>query len=243
MFSSRQGFIFASAPAVVPADLLDLIGTGTVTEELGTLASEATSPFVSGQTVSANWTGSNRIKVSSYNPNWDNDWTWETWIKIDSLLGTDETKVVLSARPDGSSYSPMDLYVTNVSGYTDGNTRFRVLATSDNSSWETLISGIGTINLSAGTWYHVAVVKNGTSIKVWVDGAQDSSSSIGSSSMTLDPNYIFVGDFGSGGYSVSGNFSNLRFSNTARYTSSFTKPSAAFTDDGNTVFLMPFNET
>jgi hypothetical protein len=242
MFSSRQGFIYAGTPSGgAPANLLDLLGTGTVTEEMGTITAANDSPFGSGQTVSADFS-SDLIKVSDYNPAWDSNWTFEFWFEIDSLAGTDETKVLLSCRPDGGSYSPIDVYYTNVSGYTDGNTRIRVLSSTD-GSWDTLISGIGSINLATGTWYHCAVVKNGTDMKVYVDGVQDSSSTLSNSTFSLDPNYVFVGDFGPGGYPMDGRLSNLRFSDTARYTSAFTPPSSPLSEDGDTVFLMPFNET
>ena len=226
-----------STPAPPAANLLDLIGTGSVSEELGTLSAEAATPFASGQTVSADWTGNNRIKVYDFNPDWDSDWTTEFWFRFDDLLGSGSTKVLISTRTDGSGWGTLELYLQNLSGSTTVN----MLGSSTNNSWD--VNEQGSQSLSADTWYHVAAVKNGTSLKCYINGSENCSGTLSSASYSPDPNYMYVGDFGPGGFSLEGNFSNLRFSDTARYTTTFTAPSEAFTDDSNTVFLMPFNET
>lgn len=96
----------------------------------------------------------------------------------------------------------------------------------------------GTGTIIAGTWHHIACVKDGTTARISIDGTQYATINAG----------IVVGDeikFGKADYSGSvfgdeiyGHIDEIRVSNTARYTSSFTAPTSAFTNDANTTLLV-----
>jgi len=97
--------------------------------------------------------------------------------------------------------------------------------------------------LSTGTWSHLAVVRNGNSIRVYKDGVGGTAVTITGSIITSSANLI-IGD----GYGVSqsfvaatdfnGHIDEVRISNTARYTANFTAPTQAFTNDDNTLLLI-----
>lgn len=98
---------------------------------------------------------------------------------------------------------------------------------------------------AANTWYHVAVVRNGTSLKMFVDGTQYYTTSSYSNSTDSAANIVigFARDYASNLWSTvifyqSGYIDELRISNSARYTANFTAPTSAFTNDANTVLLM-----
>lgn len=89
-----------------------------------------------------------------------------------------------------------------------------------------------------GTWYHIAVVRSGTGtnqVALYVDGV---SVATGTSSASLGQYALGVGgiDWASD-YNVNGYLSNVRYSNTARYTSNFTPATTPFTSDANTLLL------
>jgi len=86
------------------------------------------------------------------------------------------------------------------------------------------------------TWYHVAAVRRAGTMTLYVDG-----NAVGSSADTYSYSAatITLGslvDPASGRY-LEGWISNFRVSNNARYTGAFTRPTAEFTRDSNTVYL------
>jgi hypothetical protein len=107
------------------------------------------------------------------------------------------------------------------------------LSASNNSTY--FITTTGGTTLSNDTWYHVALVKNGTSYKVYLDGTDETNLG-GTSSSTL----------GTGGgswhlgslegaelsYPANGYMDEVRISRLARYTANFTPPTEPFADKG-----------
>jgi hypothetical protein len=91
--------------------------------------------------------------------------------------------------------------------------------------------------LSTNTWYHVAVVRNGTAIAMYVDGTLVAS---GTSSANID----YGGDLGVGAESSSGNYFSGNMSNfrivkgTAVYTAAFTPLTAPLTPVSGTGLLL-----
>lgn len=92
------------------------------------------------------------------------------------------------------------------------------------------------------TWYHVAFVKNGTTITAYIDGT-----SVGTFTdvdMNNDSQKLMIGKTISGSYSHHGWMDEIRISKgVARWTSNFTSPTSAYTSDIYDVFLLHFGET
>jgi len=99
----------------------------------------------------------------------------------------------------------------------------------------------GTATINAGTWYHVAWVRESTSLgKLYLDGVlilTVTSSNI-VSSMPTGQN-VLIGTYGDGyGNGFNGNISNLRVvKGTAVYTSAFTPPTSPLTAISGTTLL------
>ena len=95
----------------------------------------------------------------------------------------------------------------------------------------------GNVLSSTTAFYHIAVARSGTSTKLFVDGTQ-----VGST-YTDSNNYIStrlrIGAAPSTGSSdYDGWIDEIRVSNVARYTANFTAPTAAFTNDSDTLLLI-----
>ena len=73
---------------------------------------------------------------------------------------------------------------------------------------------------SANTWYHVAISRNGTNLRVFINGTQLGSTVTSSTNYVQGPLEI--------GYLVNGYIDDLRITKYARYTSAFTPPAQAF---------------
>lgn len=97
-------------------------------------------------------------------------------------------------------------------------------------------------SISNGTWYHVAIVRSGTSWKMYLNGTEEASVT---SSVNLDSGNSSSASTvsGSGQGTYNGHVDEVRWSNSARYTSNFTAPTTAFTNDNNTVLLIHANGT
>jgi hypothetical protein len=89
---------------------------------------------------------------------------------------------------------------------------------------------ISTTTMSPNNWYHVAIVRSGTSFLLFINGTQEASTT---SSASFDGGVatpLYIGDSGFGEY-YNGYIDDLRITKGyARYTSNFTPPAAAFKD-------------
>ena len=95
------------------------------------------------------------------------------------------------------------------------------------------------VNLATNTWYHVAVTRSGSSIKVFVNGVQVGSTLSNSTNFISTSNTIRVGGgYGSTAGLVNGVLSNVRVvKGTAVYTANFTPPAAPLTAISGTALL------
>jgi Concanavalin A-like lectin/glucanases superfamily len=114
----------------------------------------------------------------------------------------------------------------------------------------------GGTNLADGNWHHVAATRNSTSgqMRLFVDGAQVASGTgptgnvsyqDGATGFPNDP-FLVIGaekhDAGSDYPSFSGWIDEVRVSRSVRYTAAFTRPSAPFSADADTVALYHMDE-
>jgi len=92
--------------------------------------------------------------------------------------------------------------------------------------------------ISLNTWTHFAIVRNGSSCKMYRDGtAVGTEKDVGTNSQVSDGTPT-IGESSAGANDFQGFLDEIRLSSTARYTGNFTAPSAAFTSDSDTVFLI-----
>ena len=103
-------------------------------------------------------------------------------------------------------------------------------------------------NVSANTWYHVAMTRfydgSDNIIQCWFDGTQigtgvplNQNFSGPSTFGSFTAPYIGGGN-GSGGFGLDAYIQEYRISNIRRYTANFTPTSTAFVNDSNTVLLI-----
>jgi len=87
--------------------------------------------------------------------------------------------------------------------------------------------------LSTNTWYHIALCRGSGSTKLFVDGTQVGSTYSDSITYLTAP-IVRIGarSYGTPDQNIDGFVDEFRISRTARYTSNFTAPTAAFADKG-----------
>lgn len=100
-------------------------------------------------------------------------------------------------------------------------------------SGTTLIWNItGTTALSSNTWYHFAVCRSGTTVRIFVDGVIDGTATSVSAAVNSSSTTFSVGRGGEfNNLYWNGHLDDFRVTKgVARYTANFTPPSAAFPD-------------
>jgi hypothetical protein len=89
------------------------------------------------------------------------------------------------------------------------------------------ITSTGTV--SATTWTHIAVVREGTSTnqtKIYINGTNDGTGTV--STDFNQTNSMYIGADRTGGSAANAYVQDVRITNDARYTANFTAPTAAF---------------
>jgi hypothetical protein len=136
------------------------------------------------------------------------DFTIEAWIRI-SAFGASQ---YIFSRRDSSGFSLRILADQRLSGQTPNtNSLTQVSAT-----------------MAANTWYHVAYTRSGSTNTLWLDGSSVAT-------LTNSENGLsgtsFIGSRDGSAESVNGRIDDLRVTKgVARYTATFTPPTAAFPD-------------
>ena len=130
--------------------------------------------------------------------------TFECWIYLNSTAGT---KFI--ADFGNNSLNGWSLY-------DDGSLQVRIAN----------VDQIATTGLSTSTWYHLAVVRSGTTMTLYVDGVSKGSYASASTDFSYSGSK-YVGN------TVNGYIDDLRITKGyARYTANFTPPTAAFSNTG-----------
>jgi hypothetical protein len=173
---------------------------------------------------SADWSnyfnGSSGVTVSSTSSQFafTGNFTWEAWINLNSLPSSGGAISIICSRGTAASDSAFQFIITNSSG------TYRVETTiSIGSSDSGLVWNIPTAP-TVGTWYHVAAVRNGSSVQAYWNGTAIGSAQTASGTTntpTVNPSIGFRG----GSYNdlfLNGYISNLRMVGSAVYTSNFT---------------------
>lgn len=142
-------------------------------------------------------------------------WTWECNFRLDAMSGTQYIF--------GAGWPAGFLVLSN-------GTTLNYYLSSNNSTWDILSAGAGAkTNLAATTWYHLAVVFDGSMYNFYLDGVLDYCQP--STTAIYQPLVWRLGYDASGGYSAVGYYDEFRFSPYARYLGNFTALSAAHSPD------------
>jgi hypothetical protein len=174
-------------------------------------------------------TASDGLVLSAYNTStcrFTGDFTVECWFYMNNTTGY---QTLFTHRTN--SYVPILVWIASGT--------LTLYMSSAGASWDIInTQSLGTV--TAGQWYHYALVRNGTAIKSYLNGVVVGAGA--TSSATLDSSTL---PFRVGATTDStpayfnGYISNVRMVNgTAVYTSGFTPPTSPLTAVANTTFLL-----
>lgn len=147
----------------------------------------------------------------------DGDFTIDFWIRSDGSFGDNG---IYGTSEGGGASKKMSLYLDSITG---GSLTIHKNGPggSFNVSWAW--------NPSDDTWYHVAIVRNGNSWYLFVDGVQTGGTQTQAGAFENVASTFRVGADGEGWKSFKGYIDEFRVSKgIARWTSNFTPPTAAY---------------
>ena len=144
------------------------------------------------------------------------DWTFETWVYMNTV-SSQQSIIYLNGNTSG--YAALNLQVQSGA--------LNLWLSANGSSWSLQQNTIGTI--AANAWNHIAVVKVGTNIKVYINGTNVSGNgyTVAASLMTT---YTVnqIGVYNASSYNLNGYLDDMRLTlGIARYTQNFIPPSVA----------------
>lgn len=167
------------------------------------------------------------------------DFTMECWFYVagnSPLNGSSQRQGQLFSNLSGTSTDGYELHLEGSSTTTGTGIGFFTRV----SGVQYKISYTGTVNQN--TWYHIAVVRSGTTTTIYLNGTSIVSGTLGNQNLySVTPMWIGRQDIISPSYpgDFNGYISNLRFvKGTAVYTSNFTPPTAPVTAISGTSLLL-----
>lgn len=155
------------------------------------------------------------------------DFTIDMWVRWNSLPSDTTNQALFSKWNVAGSDKEIVLYINNTSGtYT-----LYSLWSANGTSLTEVISG-ASFAVSTGVWYHVAVIRSGTSGMLFIDGTQSGSTTdVTGFSMYDGAASVYVGNIIDDGFDFNGWMDEVRIvKGTAVWTTTFTAPAAAYED-------------
>ena len=120
------------------------------------------------------------------------------------------------------------LSFVNVTGTTY---KLKLYYSDDNQTWQNIVSNNG-INTAVLTWHHVAIVRNGAYIKLYIDGVLEATGNLAVNFAPYYNNgYLIIGCEGDWGQTqplTLGVFDEFRIVDYAAWTSNFTPPTEPY---------------
>lgn len=150
------------------------------------------------------------------------DWTMEAWVYINTPTGNGQRAFLSKWLNNGN-------LTLHMSYQNDGKYS---IAWSDNGSFDAGKTAVGTAVFPTATWAHMAVVRDGTTMRSFIDGTADVTLNM-STSVLFDSSVDFrIGNNENDASSeLDGFIDEVRITKgVARYTANFDVPTTAFSD-------------
>ena len=159
-----------------------------------------------------------------------NDFTVDWWEYVsDDTAGTRFSTVFASSYQTGAGGILAGCYEGASKIYVSSKTSFQ---------WDLVSSQTCFNNNALNSWVHRAIVRDGSSLKIFTNGTLERTYGIGTSAIGYNANSPFcigkwVSDYDPSGYLFCGYIDEFRISNIARWTEDFTPPTEPYTSSLN----------
>lgn len=149
------------------------------------------------------------------------NFTIEGWFYFNDV---NNRQAILNQGWNITGYDTQGGFTLDMAGTSAGTLSLAVGTVSSGAFWLTSMGSFVT-----GTWYHIAMVRNGTNVSVYSNGTSIGSGTLSQSGQFVaDMGRITIGSYQGGGFHLNGYVDDIRITQSARYTSNFTAPTSAF---------------
>ena len=167
------------------------------------------------------------------------DFTIEGWIRPGSVSSTPG---LLTDRASSNSLAGVNWDISIFNGtYITSRTNTLLFETGSGAGSIVIISNNNVF--TTNTWYHFAVVRSSNVITLYVNGTDVTNNRTGTQSSAIGAGNLTMGGFPNGALMYTGHMDEIRWSNSARYTTTFTPSTTQFQNDSNTKLLMHMDGT
>ena len=158
------------------------------------------------------------------------DFTLECWY-YKSGLGTHDDAVGNIIMQTGNQNGQNGIWLADAQGKLEGRVHY------GSGSWNLDITSSS--SMVNDRWYHVAMSRSGSTVRIFIDGTLEASGSSSSDLTTAYSNEAYIGAQGNstGNRGIIGFISNARISDTALYTATFTAPTTRLEKLSSTLLL------
>lgn len=194
-----------------------LDSTGKTITRAGDTKISTTQSIIGGSSIYFDGTGDYLSLADS--ADWDfgsGDFTIDFWVRFTSLPVHTAKAFIYNHRYDGSNL--VEVSILNTSG-----TYYCVLDVYSGGSYTLNVTK--QVSLSVDTWYHISLVRNGTSISFFIGGIIAGTSTTTSVTLPNIASTVNIGRWAGDGLYLNGYLSHLRITKgQALWTSNFTPP-------------------
>ena len=173
---------------------------------------------------SALFDGTGDYLLTNYNTNQTGDFTIECWTRFNTIASTQSMWIF-----GNNDIDAIQLYLYTTANEYQYKLRMDI--------WNR-VGVFSSITVSANTWYHLAVVRSGSTLTLYIDGTNRGTMS--RSGTIGNGGNLRVGQ---GSWDMNGWIDEFRFSDFARYTANFTPSTTPLQNDDNTVLLLHMDGT
>jgi hypothetical protein len=210
-------------PEFVPRQSVELTNVATPT------ANNSAEPFSGAKSINIDRNDRITTNLSQIWDNYNTPWTVECWVRWDSFHSNFENILGLTGNNFQLFLGKSDNAAgTKISGRTKWGNVWNTSAESAAPAAQT------------NRWYHMSWSSDGTNIRFFIDGTQYGTPILASSgaSNSYNGSNLVIGDDPNPQGRFDGKMSEIRISNTARYTADFTPHTTPHVDDANTLLLI-----
>lgn len=150
------------------------------------------------------------------------DFTIEMFAHFTAVPGAGGYTAFISRRDSGTTNISYNLWY--------GGTEKFYFSYSTNGTTQVNSATLNSVTPVTGQWYHIALVRSGANVDIYIDGVKGTTHSIGTSSLFASTSVLRIGAANSTPtFFMAGYIDELRITKgVARYTDNFTPPTEAF---------------
>ena len=151
--------------------------------------------------------------------------TIECWVFFNNVSSRQS---ILNSAWSTGSFATDGGWTLDIAGVSAGGLSFALGTMASGSFWIGPSTGVG--SFTVGQWYHIAIVRNSTTVTIYSNGVSIATGTLTASTTVMsNMGVLRIGAYDGNGFPFNGYISDVRVSSGALYTSNFVSPTVPLT--------------